>query len=278
MSLRAPDIYNFIKNKVGGLIKLLSIAIVVSIFFISCNNNSQTKKTEDNAITQSDLKNTKGYKLMASKCFICHFEKPDPVKMNQMIAPPMLRVKEHYLPNYQNKEDFIKAITEIVNKPSEEKTLLPGAIKKFKLMPKLIYNQDELKLIAETIYKYDFGSAPKMRMLMMGDLQLNNGNRWKLKPETIEKLDNIINRLYSFKSDNIKDYNQFGKDLFEQAKFIMLDKSYTGNKFEQIHNFFNGVEGDMHSLIEEKSIENTKNTVENLKIKFSDFYNFFEVE
>ncbi len=258
------------------LIKIVLIATIVSIFFISCNNIK--KKTEYIAISQFDIKNTKGYKLMENKCYICHFENPDPAKMNQMIAPPMLRVKEHYLPNYQNKEDFIKAITDIVNNPSEEKTLMPGAIKKFKLMPKLNYNQDELKLIAQTIYEYDFGSAPKMRMQMMGGLQLNNGNRWKLKSETIEKLDNIINSLYSFKSNNIKDYNQFGKDLFEQAKFIILDKAYSGDKFDQIHNFFNGAEGDMHSLIEEKSIENAKYTVENLKTKFNNFYNFFEEE
>ena len=146
------------------------------------------------------------------------------------------------------------------------------------LMPKLNYNQDELKLIAETIYNYDFGTAPKMRMLMMGDLQLDNGNPWKIKPATIEKVDSILNKLYSFKSDNIKEYNQLGKDVFEQAKFIMLDKSYTGDKFDQIHNFFSGVEGNMHALIEEKSIENAKTTVDDMKIKFNNFYNFFSAE
>ncbi|WP_111710188.1 hypothetical protein [Lutibacter citreus] len=261
----------------GDLIKIVSIAIIVSAFITSCNN-TKTKKTKDIAMSQQDLKNTKGYKLLESKCYICHFEVPDPAKMNQMIAPPMLRVKDHYLPNYQNKEDFIKAITNIVNNPSEVNTLMPGAIKKFNVMPKLIYNQDELKLIAETIYKYDFGAAPKMKMLMMGELQLNNGNRWKLKSETIKKLDSITNSLYTFKSNEIKEYNQFGKDLFEQAKFIMLDKSYTGDKFDQIHNFFNGVENDMHSLIEEKSIENAKTLVENMKTKFNNVYNFFEEE
>ena len=261
----------------GDFIKFISIATMVSLLIISCTTN-QTKKAADIAISQSDIKNTEGYKLLESKCYICHFETPDPAKMNQMIAPPMLRIKEHYLPNYQSEEEFVKAIMNIVSNPSEEKTLMPGAIKKFNLMPKLIYNQDELKLIAETIYKYDFGDAPKMRMQMMGDLQLNNGDRWQLKPETIEKIDNILNRLYSFKSTNIKDYNQFGKELFEEAKYIMLDKSYTGTKFEQIHNFFNGVEGDMHSLIEESSIENAEKTVENMKVKFNNFYNFFEAE
>ncbi|CAH8292475.1 hypothetical protein EV196_10339 [Mariniflexile fucanivorans] len=260
------------------LLKLLTVAITLNVFLISCNNK-QTKTEDVTAITQSDLIKTEGYKLMESKCYICHFETPDPAKMNQMIAPPMLRIKEHYLPNYQNKEDFIAAIMNIVNNPSEEKTLMPGAVKKFNLMPKLNYNQDELKLIAETIYEYEFGSAPKMAMLMMGDLRLDdNGNPWKLKPETIEKADSILNRLYSFKSNNIKDYNQLGKDVFEQAKFIMLDKSYTGDKFDQIHNFFYSVEDDMHALIEEKSIENAKTTVEDMKTKFNNFYNFFSAE
>lgn len=264
----------------GDFIKLISIATLASVLLISCNKSDkkQTKISEDSTVFQSELKNTAGYKLMVTKCYICHFETPDPAKMNQMIAPPMLRVKEHYLPNYQNKEDFIKAITAIVTNPSEVKTLMPGAIQKFKLMPKLIYNPEDLKLIAETIYDYDFGATPKTRMLIMGDLKLDNGNRWKLKPETIEKLDAIVNQLYSFKSDNIKDYNQFGKEIFNQAKFIMLDKSYKGEKFDQIHNFFNGVEGDMHSLIAEKSITNAKITVENMKIKFNNFYNFFQAE
>ena len=259
------------------LLKSVTIAVTATLCVTSCNNK-QTKTEDVTAIAQSDIKNTEGYKLMESKCYICHFENPDPAKMDQMIAPPMLRVKEHYLPNYQNKEDFIAAIMNIVNNPSEEKTLMPGAIKKFNLMPKLNYNQDELKLIAETIYDYDFGTAPKMRMLMMGDLQLDNGNPWKIKPATIEKVDSILNKLYSFKSGNIKEYNQLGKDVFEQAKFIMLDKSYTGDKFDQMHNFFSGVEGDMHALIEEKSIENAKTTVDDMKIKFNNFYNFFSAE
>lgn len=254
-------------------IKLVVLIIAGTLVLSSCDNN---KKKENNGITQSELIHTEGYKLMESKCYICHFETPDPVRINEMIAPPMLRIKEHYSPNYPNKQDFIKAVTYYINSPSEQKTLMPGAVKKFNLMPKLNYNQDELYLIAETIYEYDFGSAPKMRMLMMGGLQLNDGNKWKLKAETIAKLDTILNRLYNFKSDNTKDYNQFGKDLFEQAKYIMLDTSYTGDEFKQIHSFFSGVESDMHALIAEKSLKNARIIVDNLKIKFNNFYIFFE--
>ena len=31
---------------------------------------------------------------MTQKCYLCHFETPDPSKKDQMIAPPMLRVPE----------------------------------------------------------------------------------------------------------------------------------------------------------------------------------------
>ncbi|MCF6167245.1 hypothetical protein [Lutibacter sp.] len=255
------------------------LAIIISTVLLSCNN-SKTEKANNTGkmVAQSDIKKSEGYKLLESKCYICHFKTPDPANINQMIAPPMLRVQEHYKPSYPEKEDFIKAVMAYVNNPSEDKTLMPGAVKKFNLMPKVIYNQNELKLIAETIYNYEFGSAPKVRMQMLRGVQLNNGERWKLKHETIEIVDNIINKLYTFKSDNIADYSQFGKDIFEQAKFIMLDKSYTGTKFEQIHVFFNGAEKDMHSLIEEKSIDNAKKTIEDLKIKFNNFYDFFEVD
>ncbi len=263
-------------------IQYLTITIAISTFLFSCNNTktnkSQTVKKSEKTLSQADIKNSEGYKLMESKCFICHLEKPDPSKKDKMIAPPMLRVKEHYLPNYQNKEDFVNAVVAFTKNPSKDKTLMPGTVKKFNLMPKLNYDENELKLIAETIYDYNFGDAPKMRMQMSGNLKLNNGKRWKLKKESIEKVDSLTNKLYSFKSDNIEDYNKFGKELFNDAKEIMLDKSYTGEKFNQIHNFFNSAEEDMHSLIAEKSVDNAKKTLDDLKEKFNNFYNFFEAE
>ncbi len=260
----------------GKSFNLLSI-LLFSILLVSCNDK-QAKKTDIKAISQSDITNSDGYKLMENKCFICHFKKPDPSKMGQMIAPPMLRVKEHYLPNYQDKEAFVKAVMEYVNNPSEDKTLMPGAVKKFNLMPKVTYDQGELKLIAEALYEYDFGSQPKMNKQSMGKLSLNNGERWKIKSVTIKKVDSLHQGLRDFTADKIEDYNKLGKDLFEQAKFIMLDKSYTDDTFNQIHAFFNGVEGDMHALIAETSIDKAEQTVEDLKKKFTNFHKFFEAE
>ncbi|MGB8375735.1 MAG: hypothetical protein WCE57_10480, partial [Salegentibacter sp.] len=142
--------------------------VMLLIGLISCNTgqkeNEQDLKTANSIqeeisvnkeVEQNTAADSRGYELLKQKCYICHFEKPDPSKRDQMIAPPMLQVQEHYKPTYPNKEDFVNAIMAIVKNPSAEKTLMPGAVKKFNLMPKLIYDDAELRLIAETIYEYD---------------------------------------------------------------------------------------------------------------------------
>ena len=42
---------------------------------------------------------------------------------------------------------------------------------------------------------------------------------------------------------------QLGKDVFNDAKTIMLDDSYQDELFNQIHIFFAGIENNMHTLM-----------------------------
>lgn len=270
--------------------KTTLLIVVLLIGLISCNTSQKEKKgnsksknsTEGNVspnveVEQNFVFNSKGYELIQQKCYICHFAKPDPLKIDQMIAPPMLRVQEHYKPTYPNKNEFVNAIMAIVKNPSQEKTLMPGAVKKFKLMPKLIYEDEELRLIAETIYEYDFGSAPKMRMQMVGGkLQLDNGKKWILKKESMEQINVVVKKINNYKSTNISDYNQLGKDIFNDVKIIILDDSYTGELFNQIHIFFNGIENNMHTLIATKSKDEADKQLTELKIQFKEFHNYFK--
>ena len=266
-----------INNIMRKSILALVIITTLSTLFASCNKKEKLYYTKKEKVSPVDIPNSKGYKLLESKCYICHFEKPDPSKMRQMIAPPMLRIKEHYLPNYPNKEDFINAVMAIVKNPSEENTLMPGSVRRFKLMPKLIYTDDDLRLIAETIYNMEFGAAPKGRMRAMG-LQLNNGKKWFVKQETYEVIQEIVEKLSGFSSDNVADYNQAGKDVFNRAKFVLMDDSYTEELFNQLHNFFYDIEGEIHALITEKDLQNAKKRKENLKTKLQDFYLFFKTK
>jgi hypothetical protein len=93
-----------------------------------------------------------GYTLLKQRCFICHREQPAYGKHEGLTAPPMPGVKMHYLRKYKNKEDFIRAVTEWVKNPSEDKSIMKGAVKRFGLMPAFPYPDDELRKIAEALY------------------------------------------------------------------------------------------------------------------------------
>lgn len=218
-----------------------------------------------------------GYELMEQKCFICHLPKPEPSKNAQMIAPPMIQVQEHYKPTYPEKEDFINAMVSFIQNPSREKTLMPGAVKKFNLMPKLLYEDSELRLIAASLYEHDFGTAPAMaNQNFPGKLKLNNGSKWILKKETVDRMDAALEKINSFKSNKLSDYNQLGKEIFDDAKVILLDDSYNGELFDQIHIFFNGIENNIHGLIAAKSKADAEVQLSELKSRMEEFHTYFK--
>ncbi|MFD2517588.1 hypothetical protein [Salinimicrobium flavum] len=264
--------------------------VVLLISLAGCNTsqkeNKQDQKTTDSLqtsnsryteVAQNTPPETRGYELMTQKCFICHLAKPDPSKKAQMIAPPMVQVQEHYKPTYPDKEEFINAMVSFIQDPSLETTLMPGAVKKFNLMPKLLYEDNELRLIAETLYEHDFGTAPAMaRQNPVGELELNNGSKWVLKKETMDRMNAAIEKINSFNSNELSDYNQLGKEIFDDAKVILLDDSYNGKLFDQIHIFFNGIETNMHGLIAAKSIVEAEKQLTELKIRFEDFHTYFK--
>ena len=254
------------------------IVVFIAFGFIGCDKIEKSNTVERKEVLAKETVevNSKGYALMKQKCFICHFEKPDPAKMGQMIAPPMMRVHEHYKPSYPNKENFVKAVMSYVNHPLQGKTLMPGSVKKFNLMPKIVYDQTELRSIVETLYSLDLGSMPNMHMKMGKGITLNNGKKWKLKAESIDQVKSIIKKLDNFNAKNIADYNQLGKDVFDDAKLILLDKDYIGDLFDQIHFFFGGIEDNMHTLIATKSIKEANQQIDILKTKFNNFNKYFE--
>ena len=85
-------------------------------------------------------------------CTACHKETfTDP-----MLAPPMAMVKDHYSRLFKNdKEGFVQAVVEWVKAPQQEKTLMPGAIRNFKIMPALPLPDEDLRAIATYLYEAD---------------------------------------------------------------------------------------------------------------------------
>lgn len=92
-----------------------------------------------------------GKELMEKNCYICH----NTQGTENMLAPPMSRVRDHYLDDDTTKDEFVTAIVEWCKNPTEEASLMPGARRKFGLMPKQVFDSKEVEAIANYLFDED---------------------------------------------------------------------------------------------------------------------------
>ena len=106
-------------------------------------------------IQATDLANLQhpGAKVYQAACMSCHaFNAKE-----EGIAPPLFGMKDHVIKAYPERAAFIKRVVEWVKAPNPNDVLMPGAVKKFGLMPaqtQLI--EADLQAVAEFIYDTDF--------------------------------------------------------------------------------------------------------------------------
>ena len=91
-----------------------------------------------------------GKELMKNLCSSCHVIEGKPT-----LAPPIFAVKNHVKRAYSKRDTFVQLIIDWVEEPDTAITLMPGAVNKFGLMPKLPYKKEEVRKIAEYIYDTD---------------------------------------------------------------------------------------------------------------------------
>mgnify|MGYP006114122357 CR=1 FL=1 len=125
------------------------ILSLISIALFSCNDSSV--KTE----LKQETTNLDGKKLMEKNCYSCH----NTQGTDNMLAPPMHRVKDHYWDEETSKEDFVTAIVEWCENPSEDKSVMHGARRKFGLMPKQSFDREEVEAIASYLFDTDSDQA-----------------------------------------------------------------------------------------------------------------------
>lgn len=127
-----------------------------------------------------------GKRLMENNCYVCHNPK---ASEEAMVAPPMVAVKMHYLSGDISKETFVQRFVDFLKEPSEANSKMPGAIKRFGLMPYQFYPEETVRQIADYVYDYEIeepewfaahyaqmhGDRPKMK---------NGMGMGKNRPET----------------------------------------------------------------------------------------------
>lgn len=96
-------------------------------------------------------KHEAGEKLFKANCAACHGAAGG-MDMSKRIAPPIAAVRMHYLESYPDEASFVQAVSGWVAKQDESKSLMRGAIQKFKIMPPLVVAKDDAEKIATYIY------------------------------------------------------------------------------------------------------------------------------
>lgn len=99
--------------------------------------------------------NNEGEKLFKANCAACHGATVGGMDMSKRIAPPIAAVRMHYIDTYPDEASFVQAVSSWVEKQDENKSLMRGAIQKFKIMPPLAVAQEDAKKIAAFIYSGD---------------------------------------------------------------------------------------------------------------------------
>ena len=123
---------------------LTLFAICFSLCLSSCDNKSQNQKVIKTSDSLLVVREIDTLKLINNKCFSCH--NPD-LKIDNRLAPPIFKVREHYLSDSITKVEFVNAIWKFVQNPSEELCL--AAVQQNVCAIQYIENpSEELQLIA----------------------------------------------------------------------------------------------------------------------------------
>ncbi len=123
------------------------------LIIFSCKDvpkSVEVNKRSPNAVAQSG-ENHPGRRILETECYICH--NPRATEEN-MIAPPMIAIKMHYIDGNTTKEQFRDDLIKWINDPETE-SKIPAAHKRFGPMPYIPYPDDAIEQVADYLYDYE---------------------------------------------------------------------------------------------------------------------------
>lgn len=133
--------------------KLAFLLPFLGLLFLGACQSADTSVADQgdrNDVPEIDAKVlAEGFQLLETNCFSCH--SPNASIENRM-APPMEAVKRHYLKDGMTEAQFSKDFIAFLQNPNEETSQMPGAIRRFGLMPKMSFAEAQLQSIATYIY------------------------------------------------------------------------------------------------------------------------------
>ncbi|MBF0264451.1 MAG: c-type cytochrome [Gammaproteobacteria bacterium] len=92
-----------------------------------------------------------GQALFMQYCASCHGELAG-IPMNKRPAPPIFMVKRHYTGTYPDEMTFVDAMADWVETRDVSTSLMPGAIRRYNLMPEIVVERSKVEKIAAYIF------------------------------------------------------------------------------------------------------------------------------
>jgi hypothetical protein len=129
--------------------KIIKTTLIITFAMLTACSNNNKSATIAQKVTVA-LNEDEGYKLLQQNCYACHSVTSK--SHDEIIAPPLVAVKQRYLRSYTTENEFVEAITNWVLDPKEENALMFGAVKNFKVMPKQPYKKEDVVKIATYIF------------------------------------------------------------------------------------------------------------------------------
>lgn len=122
------------------------LGILIIYFLVKNYEGSERGDVTDTNNIDDEI----GLILMKKHCYVCHSVLSN--SHDEIIAPPMAAVKWRYSMRYSSKEDFVSAMVQWSMDPDLKKSIMPGAVDKFKVMPKQPFDSIEIVRIVNYIY------------------------------------------------------------------------------------------------------------------------------
>lgn len=167
-----------------------------------------------------------GKELLEKECYTCHNPKN---LQHEMIAPPMMAIKKHYLKATTSRDEFVKEIMNWVKSPNKENSKMPGALKKFGIMPYQTFPDETITQIAEYLYDNeiktpDWFQNPMGRGMGKGKGQRKASGMEKCSGHCIGKAKGKCKHMQQAAKDTLEKFKKLGK------KYASASKSALGKK------------------------------------------------
>lgn len=129
----------------------LRLSTLLMLFLFAIIQSCQSAGADSAKMASSEENEAKhpGLALMETQCYSCHH--PD-APHDSRLAPPMIAVKEHYMRDEPSQQEFTNAMLEFLKQPTKDKSKMPGAVRRFGLMPKMAFNESDIIKISEYLY------------------------------------------------------------------------------------------------------------------------------